>query len=107
MSRSQKIIVTTAYMECPMCPSTYIGTTATGHTVYARYRFGSLSVRLDPRNPAPYGGAWGLTLMEAHLGEPDDGHMDYAEMREHSKNLVSWPAELSPRPINDDDCMEI
>lgn len=85
-----------------MCPATYIGFTATWHTVYARYRFGWLSVRIDPRNPAPFGGAWGLTLMQAHLGDPDDGVMDYDELREHTKNLVEWPAVLSHRPNNND-----
>jgi len=102
MRNHHRIDVVTAYVECPMCPATYIGITATSHTVYARYRYGCLSVRLDPRNPAPFGGAWWLTIMEAHFGEPDDGHMHYDELREHTKNLVEWPAELSPRPANDD-----
>jgi len=98
MRTPHRIQVESAYVECPMCPATFIGKTANGQTVYARYRFGVLSVRLDPRDPPPYRGAWGIVLMESHLGENDDGHMTYAELREHSKNVVTWPDDLSERP---------
>lgn len=98
MRKPHRIQVESAYVECPMCPTTIVGRAASGQTLYARYRFGVLSVRFDPRDPAPFNGAWGLVLMEAQLGEADDSILEYEEIREHSKNVVTWPDELSERP---------
>lgn len=103
MSNPKKIIVATAHIQCPMCPTTIIGNTATGLTVYARYRWGCLSVRVDPRDPAPHGGAWGLIIYEAQLGESDDGVMEYEELRNHTQNVVEWPDQHSPRPTDGND----
>lgn len=103
MSNSEKIIVVTAHMDCLMCPSVYIGRTASGMTVYARYRFGRLSVRLDPRDPPPNRGVWGLRILESDIGESMDSVLDYDELREITQNVVDWPEQLSERPKSDDD----
>lgn len=106
MRKPHRIQVETAYVECPFCPATYIGRTYNGQTVYARYRSGVLSVRFDPRSPAPHGGAWGLVLMEGQFADADDGHMTYAELRERSQNVVNWPEELSQHPPDEGDTSE-
>ncbi len=102
MSTSEKISVESVYIECPFHPTIFIGRSTNGLVVYARYRSGCLSVRIDPRTPAPFSGAWGLTIHESIIGDTDDGIMSYDELREHTKKIVVWPAVLSQRPNNDD-----
>lgn len=85
-------------MVCGMCPSIFIGKTADGTTVYARYRWGLLSIRLDPREPAPIGGAGGVWIHTKQV-DPDelDGCMTFDELKEHTAEVVSWPDELTSR----------
>lgn len=104
MSRKvHRIEIASAWVECPFCPTIIVGRTPAGQTVYARYRSGILSVRFDPRSPAPHGGVWGLVLLEGQYGEANDGHMTYDELKEHSANVVAWPDDLSPQPANEDE----
>ena len=97
MSNSKKIMVTTAYVECPMFPTTIVGRSTGGLTVYARYRSGCLTVRVDPRDPAPFKGAWGLQIHESIIGESDDGIMTYDELKTLTCNQVEWPDQLNRR----------
>lgn len=102
MSQTEKIIVITAIMECCMCPTTFTGRTADGCTIYARYRWGILSVRIDPRDPAPHGGAGGVWILEKQLDEEGlDGWLEFDELREHTAEIIEWPDDLSPRPPDD------
>jgi hypothetical protein len=93
-----KIIVVTATMEFPMCPTLVTGTTNEGATVYVRYRWGRLTVRLDPRDPAPHGGAAGVWIMFKEL-DPGGlaGCLTYDEIRELTAEIIEWPEELSPQ----------
>jgi hypothetical protein len=102
MSEAAKIIVTVAAVECRMCPTIVTGRTANGCTVYARYRWGQLSVRLDPRDPAPDGGAAGVWILQTQI-DPEglDGYMRYEELIEHTSEIIEWPVELSPRTFDD------
>lgn len=50
MTAPRKITVTTAQYECLMCPTIISGKTEEGWTVYARYRWGLLSVRLERKH---------------------------------------------------------
>jgi hypothetical protein len=100
---TEKIIVTTAHMEFPLCPTIFVGVTKDGWTVYARYRWGRLSVRIDPRNPPPHGGAGGKWIMDKQIDPAGiDGSMYYADLREHTADSIEWPAELSPRTFEED-----
>lgn len=102
MNTPKKIHVTSAQYECPMCPTIIKGETEDGCTVYARYRWGHLSVRVDSRNPAPHSGAAGASIMERQL-DPEglDGWLDYEELRAITANLIIWPAELTPRTYDE------
>ncbi len=104
MSQSEKITVVSAHMECGMCPTTIIGKTSDGWTVYARYRWGMLSVRLDPRDPVPNCGAEGTWILSKQL-DPDslDGCLYYDELKEHTAEILEWPDELSPKIHDEND----
>jgi len=73
----QKIKVIVAQIECWMCPRTITGRTDDGWTIYARYRWGNLSVRIDPRDPPSDGGASGRWIMDKQIDPEElDGWMD-------------------------------
>jgi hypothetical protein len=83
------------------CPSTFTGTTAAGQTVYARYRCGHLSVRIDDAHEPRHGEAAGRSILEVTLGGEYDGSLDYADLRQHTAGVVEWPDQLTapdPRP---------
>ncbi len=97
MNPLKKIIVTICHYGCCMCPTIILGKTTDGWTVYARYRWGHLSVRVDPRDPTPHGGADGAWIMEKQL-DPEglDGCLDYDELREITADIIEWPSGISP-----------
>ena len=98
------IKIISAQCICFACPTTYTGKTDDGCTIYARYRWGHLSVRIDPREDAPLGGAEGTWIYDEQLGEEFDGWLDYAELKLHTANLVEWPDELTkpaPTPMEE------
>jgi hypothetical protein len=101
---SPKIIVTTAHMECCMCPTIISGTTDDGWTVYCRYRWGMLSIRLDPRDSPPHGGAAGQWLMVKQIDPAGlNGCLDYEEIRELTADIIDWPDELTPKVHDEND----
>jgi hypothetical protein len=75
------------------CPSTFTGTTAAGQTVYARYRCGHLSVRIDDAHEPRHGGAAGSSILEVTIGHELHGWLSYADLRQHTAGLVEWPDE--------------
>lgn len=104
MSQTHKITVATASMECCMCPTIVTGRTADGLTVYARYRWGKLSVRVDSRDPAPDGGAGGVWILERQI-DPEglDGAMDFDELKIHTAESIEWPDEITPLTFDEDE----
>jgi hypothetical protein len=97
MNPPGKIKIVTATLECCMCPTIVIGTTDDGWAVYCRYRWGMLSIRLDPRNPPPRSGAAGQWIMVKQLDPAGlNGCLDYEEIRELTADIIEWPAELTP-----------
>lgn len=104
MTAPKKITVTTARCECFMCPTVIVGITDDGSTIYCRYRWGRLVIRLDPRDPAPHGGAAGVWILDKQL-DPEGiyGCLSYDELRELTANLIEWPAEILPKCFDDDD----
>lgn len=97
------ITVVSAHCTCFACPSCYIGKTADGKTVYARYRFGHLSVRFDAASRPQHDGAGGREILAVEIGNQTDGCLDYQHLRLQTVGIVDWPAELTapPRPAED------
>jgi hypothetical protein len=91
-----------------MCPTLITGKTENGGTIYVRYRWGQLSVRLDPRDPAPHGGADGVWILEREL-DPDgiDGWISFESLREITDGIIDWPEVLSPEIYDEDDDIQI
>ncbi len=102
MTLPGKIIVTTAHMECSMCPTVVCGVTTEGETIRARYRWGRLVIRLDPRD-SPLGGAGGAWIMDEQL-DPEGlaGCLTYDEIREITADIIDWPDELSLKIFDED-----
>jgi hypothetical protein len=95
------IKIISAQWICFACPTIYTGKTAEGWTVYARYRCGHLSVRIDDAHEPRHGGAAGRSILEVTLGGEYDGSLDYADLRQHTAGVVEWPDQLTapdPRP---------
>ena len=106
---------------CSMCPSQWEGITLDGKKVYVRYRWGYLRVEVDDnqiygkqlKNDSPSTEEHWQDLLEAgyspetvesmknsekvmreFLGDDPfsyDGHMDYEELVQHTKDLIEWP----------------
>lgn len=96
MTSPEKIILVSATMDFPLCPTVISGRTADGATVTARYRWGRLSVRLDHRDPPILGGA-GRWIMDEQLDPQGlDGQLSYEDLQKLTAGLIEWPDELSP-----------
>lgn len=108
MTQPGKITVVCATLEFPLCPTVFSGRTADGSTVYCRYRWGRLSVRLDHRKPAPCDGAEGRRIYERKI-DPNglDGQLSYDDLRQHTAELLDWPAELTPKTYDEDDLIDL
>lgn len=104
MSNTEKITVTVASLEFPMCPTVITGITKGGRIIRARYRFGRLVIRIYPRHSiedSVEAAAWiyDQQIDSSGLG----GCLDYQELREITAGLVDWPDELTPNVIDHDD----
>lgn len=106
------IIVKTVTQTCFAAPNCYSGKTAEDCTIFTRYRFGHLSVRLLPAGiDDGLQGASGASIFEADYGESFDGILDYSELRTLTKEIVQWPdAPEEPDPtanLSDENTVEI
>ena len=96
------IKVVSAHCICVACPTTYTGKTDDGCTIYARYRWGNLSVRIDDSPNPELEGAAGCEILAKTIGHGVHGYLSYADLRQHTAGLVEWPDELTepaPRPV--------
>lgn len=96
------IKVVEAHYHMHLCPMVIIGRAEDGSTVYVRYRWGHLSVRIDPRDPPPHNGAEGTWVFTKQIGEPYDGWITYEELISVTKGEIEWPADLEdPPPLSE------
>lgn len=104
MTQPGKIIVVCTTLDFPMCPTIVSGTTDDGATVYVRYRFGRLSIRMDSRTPAPNGGSGGRRIYEEKLDLKGlDGWLEYDDLRKITADWIEWPDGLTPRTYDEAD----
>ena len=99
------ITVVSAYCKLFVCPTIFVGKTDDGSTVHARYRWGCLSVMLDPLEDPPHRGAGGAWLFNQKYGEQYDGCISYDELREITKDEIEWPDQLDDPPPGDGDTL--
>lgn len=88
------IKVIKAHLELFACPTIIVGETDDGCTIYARYRWGHLSVRIDPREDPPHGGAEGTWIYEGQIGGEYDGCLAYMTLIKETEHLIEWPVEI-------------
>ena len=88
------IKVVEAHCICCACPTLIVGTTDQGETVYARYRWGHLSVRIDPREDPRHDGADGEWIFSEQIGNEFDGFLAYQKLCELTNGLIEWPNDL-------------
>jgi hypothetical protein len=86
------IVVENVSQTCCACPNTYSGKTADGLTIFARYRWGHLSVRVQPAGVDDgLDGAAGESILEVDHGGRFDGFLDYSDLRSLTQDLIQWP----------------
>lgn len=88
------IKVIKAHLELFACPTIIVAETDDGCTIYARYRWGHLSVRVDPRKDPPLGGAVGTWIFEKKIGGQYDGCLGFDTLVHHTKHLIIWPEQI-------------
>jgi hypothetical protein len=80
---------------CIACPSQWEGTLDDGRAVYARYRYGGLSVGIgEDIDEAVRNGMSDQTLYASDVGDGLDGFMDFEELKAHLHGLLEFPADL-------------
>lgn len=80
---------------CLACPSQWEGTLEDGRVIYARYRWGELSVGVGSDiDEAVHNGWTEEALFADQVGEGLDGFMDFAELKAHLHGLLEFPTDL-------------
>lgn len=79
---------------CSACPSQWEGQLNDGRWLYARYRWGHLSVGLGGSLDEAVGARGPEALYEASCGDGLDGCMDTGELRRHLLGLLHLPDDL-------------
>lgn len=74
------IKVADVHQTCEACPSQWEGTTATNLPIYARYRFGRLTVKLDDE-----------CIFDMEIGDNLDGIIDYITLKNYTGHMILWP----------------
>ena len=92
-TKGQIAEVVQAYCVCSGCPSTWEGITTDDCAIYARFRFGQLSVRLGSPgdNKEEMAGCEGTTVLVVSYGGEFAGTIDFATLKEITKGRVKWP----------------
>ncbi|HEX3734371.1 MAG TPA: hypothetical protein VHU86_04380 [Solirubrobacterales bacterium] len=77
------------------CPSQWEGTLEDGRAVYARYRYGHLSVGAgDDIDEAVRNSTSDQALYADYAGDGLDGFMEFEELLIHLHGLLEFPADL-------------
>lgn len=74
------IKVSDVHQTCQACPSQWEGITGTNLPIYARYRFGRLTVELDE-----------LCIFDTEIGDSLDGIIDYTTLKKYTGHMILWP----------------
>ncbi len=94
-------VVASLKRTCIACPSQWEGALDDGRVLYARYRWGELTVGLGERiDDAVKGSRSEDSLFLEHIGDGLDGFMSSEELRSHLHGLLEFPEELV---VEDDD----
>jgi hypothetical protein len=88
-------VVISLKKTCPACPSQWEGKLDDGRVVYARYRWGGLSVGVgEELEDAVDNGMSEGALFSENVGDGLDGFMSFEELRAQLSGLLEFPADL-------------
>jgi hypothetical protein len=80
---------------CIACPSQWEGTLEDGRAIYARYRYGELSIGVgNDVDEAVRNGMSDQALYTDHIGDGLDGFMDLQELKVHLHGLLEFSPDL-------------
>ncbi len=84
------ITVTKVTKTCGACPAQWEGQTDDGRFVYARYRWGFLTIGIgdSPDSAVAHEGG---TVFEWENPDHWDGYMEREELLHLTKDAISWP----------------
>ena len=95
------IRVAEAVETCAGCPAQWEGRTDDGRRIYARYRFGCLTVGVgrthDEAVRAAMGGPSDGCLVDLVHGDEYDGFMSQYTLADLTAHLIEWPWSRDPR----------
>ncbi len=78
---------------CSACPAQWSGQTDDGRSVYVRYRWGYLSVRVsDEVSDDEMAGVGGSEVFGSQLGDGLDGTLSFGDLKSATAGEVEWPA---------------
>lgn len=80
---TKKYKVKHCIMTCSACPSQWDIYTDKDEYIYARYRWGVLTLTLYPMRH-------GIELYRERIGDDLDGVMETTELVEHTKSVLDW-----------------
>lgn len=93
--------ITKVAHTCWACPSQWEALTIDNRQVYARFRWGHLSIRIgQPNDMSEFAAVGGDTIFAMDYGGDDLlGFLDYSELRSLTDGVIEWPdaAELCLR----------
>jgi hypothetical protein len=76
---------------CFACPSQWEGKTKDGQVVYARYRFGELTVGMGKDLDDAVSKSSGALLVDVEVGGEFDGDMTFAVLKNLTAEKIEWP----------------
>jgi hypothetical protein len=76
---------------CERNPSQWEGLTDDGTRIYARYRWGCLSIGSGKTIDEAIANS--NNLFEKSLGGKRDGHLEYDKLREVTAGVIDWPEQ--------------
>lgn len=80
----KKYKVKSCKQTCSACPSQWVIYTEDGEYIYARYRWGRLTLTLNPFQVN------GEEFYRETVGDGLDGVLDTLELVEHTKSILDW-----------------
>lgn len=87
--------VTALKRTCIACPSQWEGTLEDGRAVYARYRYGELSIGVgDDIDEAVRNASSDVALCAEEVGDGLDGFMSFEELKAKLCGVLAFPAGL-------------
>lgn len=85
------IVVTRIRSTTSACPAQWEGLTNEGLAIFARHRWGHLSIRLAEQNTDSFG----QTIFEAEHGGPLSGDLDFETLKKLTSGSITWPEHES------------